>query len=139
MTNDVNDMMGKPARPPGENLQRVTVLASKPRRQTNPGPICAVLRVLGRRTTRSPFGRKGVGTLCGTHIWSSAIDYVSLTEDTSQVNCPRCLAVLANGGFSPEPGSGMCSDCDRYPSEGHLPTCRLATNYGMPSRGRDYG
>jgi hypothetical protein len=112
---------------------RVTVFATKPRLRPEREPVCAVMYVYGRPTARSPFGRKGVSTLCGAHVWSSAIDYVSLTDDVANVTCPKCKAVLHNGGFPTGPGSGMCSDCDRYPSEGHLPTCRTVTVYGMKS------
>lgn len=123
-------MVARTPRPPG----RATVLARKPRRQSMAEPICAVLFSGKRLTAKSPFGRTGVGTVCGTNIVGDAIDFCSLTDDPTRVTCPKCKSILDDGGFSLNDGSGMCCDCERYPSEKHLPTCRFVTLYGMPSQ-----
>jgi hypothetical protein len=118
---------------PRVGMRPATVFASKPRSEPRREPVCAVTFVYGRPTAKSPFGRKAVNTMCGRYVSPEAVDDHSLTNVPGDVSCSGCKAVLDNGGFYPGPGSGMCLECDRYPVEGHLATCRLVRVYGMPS------
>ncbi len=113
-----------------------TVLASKPKSDPQREPICGVLFVHGRPTWRSPFGQSGVGSICHHNIVGDAMNFRSLTNKAGDVTCGECRAVLGNGGFCTEQ-SQMCDDCSRYPSEGHDPTCRFVTVYGMSTEPRE--
>jgi hypothetical protein len=119
-------------RPPG----KATVLASRPASKRARGTaqretVHAVLFAHGRPTAKSPFGRKGGMTVCGMGYPGASVEYLSLTDDAPAVTCPKCNAVLANGGWSQPDSREMCRDCDRYPHEGHLPRCRFVKMYGM--------
>lgn len=92
-------------------------------------PTCAVTFVMGRRTVKSPFGAKGVGTACGVMIDGELVAHSPLTEDAEKVTCVKCRGIIDLNGWQFEAG-GMCASCDRFPAEGHNASCVFVQRYG---------
>lgn len=108
-------------------------------------PMCAIIVAWNASPKRWPLGRAvltacraliggtgGVrGLLVARMFRSGTPNNWPLTVRADQVTCPECRKLLDAGGWD---GPGMCPVCDRFPYEGHKPTCSFVDCYGFPAR-----
>lgn len=95
-------------------------------------PTCAVTHIAGRATAKSPFGRRGAGTVCRAWLAGDICTAYPLTRAAAEVTCPECVLALKRRGWDPD--GRFCQDCTRFPREGHAPTCVFVELYGGHTR-----